>query len=369
MSRRRAVNDGLPHRVYERHGLNVYSIGYKKKDGNWAFRLKCRISDRREIQKLRRDAIRRALSFSAGGTEIETVAQLIDDWFKWQEGLPAKSTRKRADTTLSENRREARNLRDVFGEMAIVDIKPHHGFSYLDKCDELSRGPKGNKEVSLFHTILQRAVRKGIIDVNPLAAVDKLPTRPSTRYVEDDELALAVEVGKRLGGQLHRAALALKVAHLCVRRSTETLSLKWSDVKEDGIHWKGAKKGATDFQRVAIIKWSQELRDAIDAVRTLNGDRRCAESDFVFTTVDGTRYTKGGWKATLRRLMEACEEQAQAEGRAFRKFSLQDQRPKGVTDKMEARHTDVVDATLHKNQRMVQEVYDRRRVRIAQPAR
>jgi len=52
----------------------------------------------------------------------------------------------------------------------------------------------------------------------------------------------------------------------------------------------------------------------------------------------------------------------------FAPFSLQDCRPKGVSDKLERGDSDTVDATLHSNRRMIRNVYDRRRVRVAKPA-
>lgn len=369
MTRRRANNDGLPHRVYEYWGTEVYSIGFKMKDNRWAFRLTCPIANKVAIARIRKDAIRRALSLTADGSEIETIGPLITEWFTWQRDLPTTSARKRAQSTMAENEREAQNLRDVFGDMAIVDIKPHHAFAYLDKCEQLKRGPKGNKEIALFQLILQRAVRKGIIDLNPLREVDKLPTSPSTRYVENSELELALTVGRERGGSTLIAALALHVAFLCVRRSTEALDLRWSDILEDGIHWVGKKKGATDFKRIVMIAWSPELRSMIEEARSVRGEIDGQASEFVFGTQNGTRYTKGGWKKTLDRLMDACKEAANAQGREFTRFNLQDQRPKGVSDKMDAGHQDVQDATLHKSKRMIDEVYDRRRTRHATPAR
>lgn len=38
----------LPSRVYERHGVRIYSIGYKRPNGTRAFRLSCHISDRKK---------------------------------------------------------------------------------------------------------------------------------------------------------------------------------------------------------------------------------------------------------------------------------------------------------------------------------
>jgi len=355
--------------VYERRGLQIYSIGYKGKNGIWAFRLKCSIKDTKTIAKLQREAIRRSLSINTEAGEITTVEQLVDDWFKFQNDLPEKSTRKRAKSTIDENVREARNLKNVFGQLAIVDIKPHHAYAYLDKCDTLSRGPKGNKEISLLSVFMQRAVRMGIIDINPVRGVDKLPTSPSSRYVEDDELELSLTIGRQRGGSAHLAALALRVTYLCVRRSTEALDLRYADTSDDGIRWIGKKRQAADFKRAVLIKWSPELRAAIDEARAVRGQINGSDAEFVFGTENGTRYTRGGWKKTLSRLMAACEEHAKTHGVSFNKFSLQDQRAKGVTDKLAAGHIDVQDATLHKTKRMIDDVYDRRRVRVAQPSK
>lgn len=348
MTRPRSINKGLPQRVYERHGLKTYSIGYKRKDGTWAFRMACPIDDRQATNRLRRDAIRRAVAMSVDDSEIETIAQLVIDWTRWQRGLPTKSTRKRATSTMDENEREAKNLVAVFGEMAIVDIQPHHAYTYLDKCDDLGRGAKGNKEIQLFQLILQRAVRKGIIHANPLRDVEKLPTSPSTRYVEHAELALALEVGKRNGGQMYRASLALAAGYLCLRRSTEVLSAEWSIVRPEGLLWTEGKTKGTTAKKNVLITWSDQLRQVIDSLKTLDGYSETPHDGLLFRTQAGPRYTRGGWKATLRRLMQACEEEAQKRGIPFKKFSLQDQRPKGVTDKLGDGHADVQEATLNR---------------------
>ena len=107
MTRQRKQNDGLPHRVYERRGTKAYSIGYKGKNNTWLFRLNCPIGDARQIQQLRRAATRRALAICANDQELETVAQLVASWFEFQDELPLSSPRKRAEFTITENRREA----------------------------------------------------------------------------------------------------------------------------------------------------------------------------------------------------------------------------------------------------------------------
>ena len=64
----------LPSRVYERHGVRIYSIGYKRPNGTWAFRLSCHISDQEEIAALREEAIHRAYR---GSTRLPTQQNVL----------------------------------------------------------------------------------------------------------------------------------------------------------------------------------------------------------------------------------------------------------------------------------------------------
>lgn len=368
MTRQRKQNDGLPHRVYEYRGIKGYSIGYKGRNNAWLFRLKCPIDDARKIQQLRRDATRRALAIGANDQELETVDQLIASWFEWQDGLPASSSRKRAESTLAENRRESRQLRDVFGAMAIADVSDTNAYEYLDKCEKLGRGPKANKEIGLLKAMMKLAVRRGVIKLNPIAELEMLPMQASNRYVEDHELELALAVGRDLGGPQHIAALALQTAYLCVRRSVEIRDLTIADVRDNGILWENKKSSASDFKRKVLIEWSPELRKVINEALSIER-KSSAVGIHIFGNLDGQRYTKGGWKSTLGRLMKACLKTAQEKGMPFKSFSLQDLRPKGVSDKLAIGHTDVIDATLHTSERMVRQVYDRRRQRKARPTK
>lgn len=89
---------------------------------------------------------------------------------------------------------------------------------------------------------------------------------------------------------------------------------------------------------------------------------------YVVGNLSGQRYTKGGWKEALSVLMTACVAEATKRQIGFAPFSLQACRPKGVSDKPERVDADTMDATLHSNERMIRDVYDRRRVRVAKPA-
>lgn len=377
MIRRRAKPDGLPFRVYERRGVRDYSIGYKLPSGVWAFRLKCGIDEKAKIAQLRQEAIGRANQMTLGAPAEDTFTALAVAWLARQEKLiAAGSEEARAESTLRENRREIDALCKAFGHMRVGEIEKADGYEYLDAC-LVAVGPdgaprprpeKGNKEIALARTILEFGVRIRKISANPFDGIERLATVTPARRVTDDELAIAVDVGRRMGGPQHICALGLKTAFLCVRRSVEVRALTRPQITAAGILWTGAKRAKGQPAKVALIEWSPELRATIDEALAIER-RHEIDSWFLFGNLDGQRYTKGGWKATLAKLMTECEAEAARRHIAFRRFSLQDCRPMGVSEKMARGDRDTMDATLHSSERMVRQVYDRRRVRIAKPAR
>jgi hypothetical protein len=141
-----------------------------------------------------------------------------------------------------------------------------------------------------------------------------------------------------------------------------------AELRSKAITQAGAKRQRGQDEQHGMIEWIPELRATIDVALSVKRNK-LAGAWFLFGNLDGQKYTKGGWKATLSKLMTACVVQAEEEKQAFRPFSLQDCRPKGVSDKMGRGDTDVMEATMHTSERMVRQIYDRRRVRVAKSAR
>lgn len=363
MIRSRIKPDGLPFRLYERRGKRIYSIGYKMKNGRWAFRFECPIEDVAKIREIRRAAIEessRVIEDKPDGG----FAGLVDAWFEWQEALPESDTRKRAKSTITENRREAANLKKAWGHLEAHEITRVMAYEYLEACLLAKRPEKGNKEMALARLILEFAVRKGLCDSNPLDRLEKLKTIKERRRVTREEMDLATEVGRQYGGAKLIVALALRTAWLCLRRSVEVRALTRDAIKDGGILW---KDGKTKTKPAVLIEWSPELKSVIDEAMAIKRSK-VAGTMYVFGNMRGQKYTKGGWKAMLDDLMTACETMASDRKMAFKKFSLQDCRPMGVSDKLEAGHVDTQDATLHTDGKMIARVYDRRQVKKAAPA-
>lgn len=376
MIRRRDKPDGLPYRVYERFGVRLYSIGHKAEDGTWSFKLQCPVEDKAKVASTRREAIAKSNELGMGKPIEGTFGALADAWLKRQKALPDGTEGKRAETTLAENEREIAMLKKAFGRMQVAELEKADAYAYLDACllakDKLGkprpRPEKGNKEISLARVILEYGVRVRSIEVNPFTGFEKLVTRKTDRLVSDQELALAVEVGRKMGAPQHIVALALRTAWLCVRRSVEVRALTRDSITEAGLMWKAAKRQKGGADKVALIEWSDQLKATIDEALAVKRNK-LAGSWFVFGNLSGQRYTKGGWKATLSKLMAECVAEAERRKIAFLPFSLQDCRPKGVSDKLEQGDIDTMDATMHSSERMIRQVYDRRRVRVAKPTR
>jgi hypothetical protein len=362
--------------VYERRGVRLYSIGYKRPDGTWAFRLTCPATSVAKIAELRREAIKRAADIEMGAPIEGTFAALADAWLARQRALPATAQDKRADSTLEENVRELAMLKRAFGAMHVGQMEKSDAYAYLDACslardkkgNPRPRAAKGNKEIALARRVLEFGVRVRLIAVNPFDGVEKLATIRRDRLVSDAELALAVEIGRRMGGPQHIVGLALRTAWLCLRRSVEIRALTRDQITEDGILWEAAKRQRGEAVKRGLIEWSSELRSTVDEALSVKRNK-LAGSWYVFGNLNGQRYTKGGWKATLSKLMAECLLEAKQRSIPFEPFSLQDCRPKGVTDKLASGATDTLDATMHSSDRMVRQVYDRRRIRIAKPTR
>jgi len=85
----------------------------------------------------------------------------------------------------------------------------------------------------------------------------------------------------------------------------------------------------------------------------------------MFSATAAASYTTSGGNTNLRRLMVHAEKKTKAEGIEFAPFTLKDMRPAAVTDRVEAGDENITNATRHSSDRMVRQVYDRRKKKAA----
>lgn len=364
MIRRRQTPDGLPFRLYERKGKNKTSFGYKGPDGKWVFKLSAPTVNKAAIAQIRREAIQRANELNGERLEIGSIAELFKDYFEWQASVRMGDERKKAAETIKENEREAGRLLKSFGKMSPASVRKQHCYQYLDYRAREGAPAKANKEIALMSAVFEYGIRTGKVAENPCRNIKYNPTKPNTKLVKVEDIEFVLNVGRASGGQFHVIALCLMTCYLCLYRPNEALKLRRQHRTEEGIETPVSKRRAGSAQVAKLAKWTPRLRGIIDEALGLQK----TSSVFIFPNTSGQAYTRYGWATMLGRLMDKCEDQAQKAGAAFERFTLSDMRPRGTTSKKERGDTDVRDATGHADDRMVEKVYDRRRVREFTPA-
>ena len=146
--------------------------------------------------------------------------------------------------------------------------------------------------MALGRLILGFGIRKGLLDTNLLDRLTKNRTVSEKRYLTHQEMALAVENGRKFGGACLIVALALKTARLCIRRSVEVRALTRDALTNTGIMWQDGKD--TKRKKAAVlIEWSPQLQDTT-AEATAFKRNILAGTMFVFGNMRGQRCTKGG---------------------------------------------------------------------------
>ncbi len=366
MIRRRDTNNGLPWRVYERYGTRIWHIYYQPATGPRVVLVKCFASDMTKAEA--RAAAKLRYQQLYGHTpdaivETLTFQKLGERYFDWQQAMPGSDDQRKADSTLEGNGVEFRTLCKVFGEMEPDAITTADWYTYQDARRKKGNGPKANKEIALASVILEYGRARGLVKTNSAKGTKRVKTRPRQRRVTLAEIDALLQVARRMGPGATVQVLCARAAMLCLRRPGEILALRPANVTEDGIAFIATKRKAGEMERRTVIEWSDELRATIAEAQAV--ERRVHISPLIFGNLTGGMYTRSGWGASWRRLMGKARDEIPG----FELFTLQDCRPGGVTDKRERGDTDVQDATMHADVRMIDQVYDRRKTRRATPAK
>lgn len=371
----------IAERLYRRRGKRDTTFFYKHADNTNEIFAKARTANKDEVARAQIRALQKwqELRGMAGtAPEDKTLAGWFGRYFKWQQGLPATSTLKKADSTIETNESEQKPLLAFFGQALPAQVTQPMIYEYVDARTEAGAPAKAVKEVALLSAVYKYIIRKGGVDQNPCTGVQLEKSAPKTRKVTWDEIQFVTEVGRALGGSYHLQALAARAAWLAFKRPGEVLKIPRSGtspegrplgVTEAGLAFLANKRRRKQGELIITIQWSPELRATVDEAlaigrwQAFGGDRK------IFGTEAGRAYSRSGWGTIWRRFMEHCARRAAELERPFRSFALQDCRAGGVTEKKRTGQQDVYDGTGHVDRRMVDTVYDRREEKSAKPAK
>lgn len=368
-------------RLYCRAGKRTTTFFYKHPDSTNEIFASARTASKADVAKAKILALQRwgELRGMEGTVPADkTVAALFRRYFAWQEALPATSTLKKADSTITGNQQEQKPLLVFFGEMLPPAVTATMVYDYIDTRTEGGAPASAVKEVALLSAVFEYGRRKGVLVDNPCHGVKAEKTSPRTRHVTWDEIEFLTEVGRALGGTYLVQVLAARAAWLAFKRPGEVLKLPRSGqtadgrqlgVTDAGLVFLGNKRKRTQGERTILIEWTPTLRATIDEALKVGRWQNFQGDRLLFGNLAGHQYSRSGWGTIWTRLMVHCEKRAAELGREFKRFALADCRPGGVTEKKGNSQDDVYEGTGHADRRMVDSIYDRRRQRSAKPAR
>jgi integrase len=234
--------DGLPTRVYRKHGA-FYYVDHANK---W---------HRLSAERQGLPAMYRALADLTDHAEARTtLAGVAQDWLK-----------AKAPEWSAARKREATHLTDLIvermGGAIPAEVTAPAAAKMLEEFRD--RANTHNKVRATLKILLDHAALIGLREgVNPLSVVPGLSTPGRKRIVTDDELTKLREACNTDRPHASGRALVqmIDLALLTGQRIGDLIGMRWQDVSDAGVYVEQGKTG----QRL-LIEWTPALKAAIDS--------------------------------------------------------------------------------------------------------
>jgi integrase len=236
MTRPRKIDRHLPQCVYLKHGAY-----WLVKKGRWE-----RLGS--DLPSALAEYGRRLSEPSSG------MADLIDTAL-------ATMKSKIASTTWTQYQTAARKLKHVFAEFSPEQVKPKHVAQMKISMSETPN--MCNRCLSVLRQVFDYALEQQLVESNPAIGVKRHHENKRKRLISPEEYAaIHAQAGPRL-------QIIMDLLYLTGQRVTDFLTIRYIDLREDGIYFEQDKTDAR-----LIVRWSPELRVAVDRAKALHGNLR-----------------------------------------------------------------------------------------------
>lgn len=255
MGRRRQSNLDLPPRMHVKSGTFYYVTTEKPR--KW-------ISLGKDLNEARK----KWADIEAGDNAATGLTALIDDY------LAGDAYAKLADNTRKQYLTVAKQLKSYFENFQnVADIKPHHIASWQD--DHPSK-VNANTGKSILSTVLQQAIRKGLIDRNPAKEVEQNSIERRTRYITDVEY---IAIRDKANSVLRAA---MDISYVTGARIGDILDIRLSHISADGLL---VRQGKT--KKLQLFKRNSALDLVLGNAKAI---RRPVRGLFLLCTMRGQQY-------------------------------------------------------------------------------
>lgn len=204
-----------------------------------------------------------------------------------------------------------RDVRPLWGDLQLVEIKRRHVVELLDRIVDRGAAVTANRVQSILHRLFEDALERELIEVNPAAGVRRRTREQERdRVLTDSEIRLLWQVLEREAEPLRSL---VRVLILCGQRSGETRRMRWKDLDLKTGTWsipsrerKNAKPHVVPLahQAVAILKG---LASTSEWVFPSPGTRSTADEPFQWLSHATARLRKAcDFSFTMHDLRRTC---------------------------------------------------------------
>ncbi len=289
----------------------------------------------------KREAIRKVLDMLGRAPDQGTVKNL---WRLYQES-PAWARLK--DDTRRDYTQCAKPLLAIFGDVPAAQIKPSDIARYL-RIERADAPVRANRENSLLSNLMNVAIERGELDVNPCKQVRRNQEVPRRVEPETAQIQALVKFAFEKGGQWPVIVMAAEFASLAGPRQIEFLPITWPFIDEIEIRIKRAKQRTGAPEIVDKVEISPAMQELIERLKL----SRKNDCQTVFANRHGNPYTRSGFKGMWGKLVKA----AKKAGVTIQHFTFHDLRAYYATQHKAQTGNQ---ANLHKNPATTARIYER----------
>ena len=183
--------------------------------------------------------------------EQRGMPKLIDD-------VLAKVKPRLAESTQEQYAYAAKVLKRKLAPFEPHEVKARH---VAQVQDSLAATPNmANRVISFLRLVFVDAVNRQLVDSNPCNGIPRLPEEKRKSLITDAEWqAIHDKAGPRL-------QIIMRLQYLTGQRIGDVLSIKRSQLTDDGILFEQQKTGAR-----LVVRWTPDLRAAVEAAKALAG--------------------------------------------------------------------------------------------------
>ncbi|MBI3230982.1 MAG: hypothetical protein HYZ45_12645, partial [Burkholderiales bacterium] len=167
-------------RLYKRTGVKKVSFYYQHTDKTNETLASAPVGDKRAIAEAERTAKRKAMDIQQGKVIANSIADLID---RFKEEAAPVHYKDQSKEGLDNRNYMYVNLKKFFGQMHPQSLEMIHGYQYLEARKNAGAPALANKEIAIFSTICNYAIRWGIIKTNPLTGIMQNKTERVVRTI------------------------------------------------------------------------------------------------------------------------------------------------------------------------------------------